>query len=243
MKRGIEITKLILAILGFIVSLIAIGFSYWNFRNQSYIERAGRGDPIAQIFLADYYFNTGKYDESFYWYTILSSMDCSYQAIACNNLGYMYAKGLGLSDEYPINVNRNERAFELFFVAGELGQPTAVINTVIFLRNNQEENFKNYDYGEILSMAEEKLNSTNGLRQGQQIYRRGSFVEQITSSDTYIFVDSSEYVFGFVSSEYKLSDDGTSMRWVYTYNKYKSIPTDRGLKNKDSEDIMYIPYT
>ncbi|MDR2569493.1 MAG: hypothetical protein LBD23_04225 [Oscillospiraceae bacterium] len=242
MKQGIEITKLILAILGFIISLIAIGFSYWNYRSQSYIEKASRGDSSAQIFLADYYFNIGKYDESFYWYTILSTTDCDYQAIACNNLGYMYAKGLGLSDEYPININRNEKAFELFFIASKLGQQTSIINTVIFLRNNHEENFRNYDYGEILSMAEEKMNSTDGLRTGQQTYRQGRFIEQITSSNT--FANSSEYVFRFVSSEYKLSDDGSSMKWIFTYNKHKAIPVDRsgGLMNIDTDDIMYIPY-
>lgn len=62
--------------------------------NNDYHAKANAGDVYSQLFLAQHYYEIGEYKDAIYWYkTASSAKDNDYRAIACNNLGYLYAQG------------------------------------------------------------------------------------------------------------------------------------------------------
>jgi len=94
----------LISILALAVSLISLvctvqpNFIPWN---TNYEQRALAGNLRVQMFLANHYFQTEDYEKSLYWYRIAKYRakeikDLRALAIIENNLGYIYAVGLGI---------------------------------------------------------------------------------------------------------------------------------------------------
>ena len=135
-------------ILGVIGIFIAARTLIWTVRpqlisgNDDLTRKANAGDIISQMQLAEHYYEVGEYDDAIYWYKIASTHTGEYQPIACNNLGFLYAKGYGLADESGMEVLRYPKALRLFAVAYDAGQATADNELLSIIEDNGEETLR-----------------------------------------------------------------------------------------------------
>ncbi len=111
----------IVSVLLSIVALIAALYPQLIFGNDNLLSKANAGHAKSQMLLAEHYFEIGEYKDSIYWYKVASANKSRYQAVACNNLGYLYAKGYGLSENEIDGFYRQERAVRLFAEAYRIG--------------------------------------------------------------------------------------------------------------------------
>ena len=58
--------------------------------NEDNMLKAKMGNVYSQVYVADYYYEAGKEDESLYWYRKASESDNKFGDIACNNLAFLY---------------------------------------------------------------------------------------------------------------------------------------------------------
>jgi len=102
----LEIIKSIISmILGPAVAITALIFTLnptLNKRNMNYEQQALMGDIEAQMFLADYNYQVGKFETSVYYYNVIlkrpkteNAHERLYAVIANNNLGYLYMNQMG----------------------------------------------------------------------------------------------------------------------------------------------------
>lgn len=125
----------------------------WIWGNNDFLAMANAGDVSSQIYLADLYYRTGRYEDSIYWYSIASIHSGEIQGVAYNNLAYLYAKSLGVNgtDE---NAFIYERAYKLFKEAalffdekGDIDHKTnAERNALQCLVSHSTEDFSDINY-------------------------------------------------------------------------------------------------
>ena len=145
---AITFTQIMLAIVAIGISFIALivsilpQFIPWN---SNKYDRANAGDVEAQMFLADHFFEIGDYNEAIYWYKIASSEEGKYQAIACNNLGYIYATAFVPTDETSYN-SKLIKAYQSFSKASRLGLKSGRENAAMILYINSPEDFPDINY-------------------------------------------------------------------------------------------------
>lgn len=89
--------------------------------NDNLLNKANAGHAKSQMLLAEHYFEIGEYEDSIYWFKTASANDGKYKAVACNNLGYLYAEGFGFPEDEIDGFYRYERALMLFAEAYEVG--------------------------------------------------------------------------------------------------------------------------
>ena len=104
--------------------------------NSNLVNKANAGHVESQMQLAEHYYEVGEYDGAIYWYKIASSSDGEYQPVAYNNLGFLYAKGYGLSNESGMEVYRYPKALRLFAEAYDAGQATTDNELLSIIRDN-----------------------------------------------------------------------------------------------------------
>ncbi len=104
--------------------------------NNNLINKANAGHTKSQMQLAEHYYEVGEYDDAIYWYKIASTSSGKYQPIACNNLGFLYAKGYGLADESGMEVYRYPKALRLFAEAFDAGQATTDNEILSIIEDN-----------------------------------------------------------------------------------------------------------
>ena len=104
----------LLKLLGFLISIAALGLSLVNTLkpdlipwNMNFEQRALFGDTKAQMYLANHCFQTNKYSESIRYYDMavesaLKKGDSKSLLIAQNNLGYFYATGTEVKQNWGI---------------------------------------------------------------------------------------------------------------------------------------------
>ena len=115
----------IVSAFGVLLALITLATTLYPqivWGNQNHVNRANAGDAYSQMFLAEHYYEIGEYNDSIYWYKLASvnTQNSDYQAVACNNLGFLYAKGYGLSDYELEGIHRYAKAILLFAKAHEI---------------------------------------------------------------------------------------------------------------------------
>lgn len=117
----VECLQLILVITASMTLIFSI-YPQLKPNNANLMERANAGDVKAQLQLAHFYYETGDYSESIYWYKmmIVSSDAGEYKALAYNNLGYLYSNGYGLATEAVSEEKRLNIALEFFEKSAEL---------------------------------------------------------------------------------------------------------------------------
>ncbi len=147
LKITIEIGTVLIALMALLFS-IRPQLLPWN---NNHFERANAGDVESQMFLADHYFEIGDYKEAIYWYKLASAIKGEYQAKACNNLGYIYAMGWGLSENELDLSSRLSKAYQSFKKASNLGLENGTKNAIMILRSNSAEDFPGIDYVNALS--------------------------------------------------------------------------------------------
>ena len=107
------VERIISLLLGPLVAITALVFSLnptLNRRNMNYEQRAQAGDIKAQMFLADYYYQSDDINRSIFYYLMVLERsktvksNAPYDLMAYNNLGYIYANVL----------EDNERAEQYF---------------------------------------------------------------------------------------------------------------------------------
>lgn len=156
LKKYAEILTLIsvfIAAISFITSLYP-GLKFWS---NDYLEKANAGHIKSQFFLAEHYRLTGNYEQSIYWYTIASTNAGRDQRIACNNLGWLYANGYGLSDHEKEGNQRFERAYLLFKIASERGLECGTYNMKLLICKTDKELFSQ----DVRSEIQEYLDKEN----------------------------------------------------------------------------------
>lgn len=141
---------------------------WWN---DDCVAKAKAGDEYSQIILAEHYYEIGEYDEAIYWYKMASlSNNKMYKSVACNNLGYLYANGYGLSDYEKDGYRRYEIAFELFKKAIQEGCVKSESNVLTLLKTNSRDYFPTIDYDlELAELAydEESIIESTGIEYRQ----------------------------------------------------------------------------
>lgn len=95
-----------------------------------YLSKAKSGDTYSQMWVAKHYKEIGKYDDSIYWYINVINSDNKYQAIAYNNLGWLYVNGFGLYECDMYDSKRYDEAFNMFYKASKLGLEEGTRNAV-----------------------------------------------------------------------------------------------------------------
>lgn len=150
--------EIILAVLsGSAVAGLALIFTIFPWLkpwNTDYEEMADAGHAESQMRLAQLAFDTGDYSAAISWYEMASENEEEYQAVACNNLGYLYATGRGLADKEGDKGYYNKRAYQLFrkalcCKAEYQGRSEAATNCAALLLTNGKEGFPNIDEKEI----------------------------------------------------------------------------------------------
>lgn len=208
--------SVIIAALSF-VSSIYPQVIWWN---DNYIKKANTGDVYSQIFLANHYYEIGDYGESIYWYKIASTAEKSnYRYFAYNNLGYLYAKGLGFSENYNEELCRFEKALLLFEKAAEYNKiPSDNIRLLLELYSKEDfPRISNTEYEELLAR-----------------YDVNNCVESVSfeycdiSHGPTFWKDNKKYVGG----QYVVTMDGTG-KYLYRVYTYKKDATVRASKEAD----------
>lgn len=97
-------------------------------KSTDYLSKAKEGDVYSQMWIAKYLKDAGNYDDAIYWYLIASERDSEYQAIAFNNLGWLYLNGYGIKEYSKFSQVRYDKAFEMFYRASELGSEIGTYN-------------------------------------------------------------------------------------------------------------------
>lgn len=95
-----------------------------------YLSRAKSGDVYAQMRMAKLFKEANNYADSIYWYINAAEQESKYQAIAYNNLGWLYANGYGLNEYPKISSYRYDKAFTMFYNASQLGLTVGMDNMV-----------------------------------------------------------------------------------------------------------------
>ena len=130
------------SILGVFSIIMAAISLIWNVHpqlipwNDDLTAKANAGHVESQMQLAEHYYEVGEYDDAIYWYKIASTSSGKYQPIACNNLGFLYAKGYGLADESGMEVYRYPKALRLFAEAFDAGQATTDNEILSIIEDN-----------------------------------------------------------------------------------------------------------
>jgi len=199
-----------------IVTLVIGMYPQLIWRNTNHIERANAGDADSQMFLADHYYETGEYSESIYWYKILATTEKGdYSYLACNNLGYLYANGYGISE------NINEESFRFEKAAEHVEAATSNICTL--LEASSKEDFPtigNNRYESLLAQYEVNNNIESISYEFFDI-----------SYGTLFWRDNKKYVGGL----YVVNSDGVGKYFyrVYTYAENAGV-------NNTTEKYIYI---
>ncbi len=144
MKRAADVTNnrlqtisLIVSVLVFFVSIIGLLIQVFPQINCLSVDielKAKAGDEKSQILTAEKYIQAGDYSSAIYWYKKASQKDGYYQAIAYNNLGWLYINGYGLLQIGEFDSMRYQEAFKCFLRASELGSETGRKNAIITVR-------------------------------------------------------------------------------------------------------------
>ncbi len=141
-RDRLDIFSKIVDILGAISIAIAAISLIWNVRpqwipwNDDLTGKANAGHVKSQMQLAEHYYEVGEYDDAIYWYKIASTSSGKYQSIACNNLGFLYAKGYGLVGESGVEVYRYPKALRLFAEAYDIGKAMADNELLSIIEDN-----------------------------------------------------------------------------------------------------------
>lgn len=214
-----------------VIAIVTLAISMYPqliWKNTNHIEKANSGDIYSQIFLADHYYEIGEYNDAIYWYKVASTTknhNLSY--IAYNNLGFLYAKGYGISD-FNEDWYRLEKALSLFIKAAKYSK-TAIDNLCILLKTSSRNDFPNISntqYEELL-LQYDINNSIESI----------SYEYSDISLGPILWKDNKKYVGG----QYVLESNGIGKYFyrVYTYKEsnvvleqYKYIPPDKYNINK-----------
>ena len=205
----------VMSFAGVVIDIIAIGISVvalltsilpqllpWN-SNQ--YEKANAGDVDAQMFLADHFFEIGDYNESIYWYKIASSEGSKYRAIACNNLGYIYATTYDTSDEISYH-DKLMKAYQSFLKAGELGLEMGRENAAMILYNNSPDDFPQINY----EMELGKL-----MPNGKTKVKESRYVSFYTYKGYSFWENNTEYTYS--GSRTEIIEEEGIVKTVYAY--------------------------
>lgn len=150
-----ENAKLVISALG-VLSIIFAGLTfifsaYPQLKpfNTNLTEMANAGDINSQLKLAHYHHDIGNFTESVYWYSMVYLSGCQddRRAVACNNLGWLYAKGYGLSDEALSLKDRLKISFDLFdqsITSNQKAKNALCENRYLILATFGEEFFDDY---------------------------------------------------------------------------------------------------
>lgn len=197
----VDLLALFLAAAAFIVSINPQVIP-WNYDN---FAKANAGDTYSQMFLAEHYYEIGDYEQAIYWYKLSSIEKSEFQPYAFNNLGYLYAKGFGLSEYETDGYRRFEIALNLFLKANQEGVEISNHNAKSLLTTYPKEYFPNTDYYELLEllMCDEPY-VIRCLYEKTYIYKGVTFWE-----------NSKKYIYSGSSIE-STPDKGT--RTIYNYH-------------------------
>lgn len=228
------------SILGFLSIILTAISLIWTvcpqcfFWNNDLPGKANAGHVESQMLLAEHYYEVGEYDDAIYWYKIASSSSGEYQPIACNNLGFLYAKGYGLSDESGMEIYRYPKALRLFAEAYDAGQATTDNEILSIIEDNGTNTLRCFwdecdtdsdNDSEIMSawrgIAESKKAVSSRAYQSFETYKGKTYQE----GDTY-YVYSGPYVGS--------SENGELPR---TYHRYYAVTY---APNTDPYDPQFI---
>jgi len=151
-----ELIAIVLSCLAFIISFLTLALTVFpqiNPWNMNHEQKAFAGNVGSQFFLADYYYEIGDYSKSIFWYKIIRENTSDNNAVALNNLGYLYSSRLGLVENEIKNFE--EEALGYYLKARNIGCKYATLNAYLILYNNDVDRFPDYDYEVELSVAEQ----------------------------------------------------------------------------------------
>lgn len=88
---NIRVVKIAVFLIIFIYLIFSVSTIYkYLVNNEDNMLKAKIGNVYSQVYIADYYYEAGKEDESLYWYRKASESDNKFGNIACNNLAFLY---------------------------------------------------------------------------------------------------------------------------------------------------------
>lgn len=208
-----------------IVTLLISMYPQLIWRNTNHFEKANAGNVYSQLFLADHYYEIGEYGESIYWYKIASTSEKSnYSYVACNNLGYLYANGYGISDNFSEEFYRFEKALLLFDKAAKYFEAPRN-NIRILLKTSSKENFPN--------ISENRYDSLLAQYEVDNLVESVSYEYCDISYGTIFWKGNKKYVGG----QYVVNSDGVGQYFyrVYTYAENTDVDVS-------SEKYTYINF-
>ena len=239
-RDWLDFISKVVSILGFLSIIMAAITLIWNVHpqwipwNNDLPGKANAGHVESQMQLAEHYYEVGEYDDAIYWYKIASSSSGEYQPIACNDLGFLYAKGYGLSNESGMEVYRYPKALRLFAEAYDAGQATTDNEILSIIEDNGTDPLRCFwdecypsrgDYTDTMSAWEDvaKMKQTVTSREyiTTELYKGPTFQD----GNTY-------YTYSGVVAE--PGDNGYLLR---SYHKYYAVTYE---PNTDPYDPQFI---
>jgi len=230
-RKHIDIS-IIIAVLSLVISVLSFLFATFpqlNPFNSNIVEKANAGDLKSQLMLAEHYYEISDTAESIYWYKIASAQESAYQAMALNNLAYIYANVDSLAEWDRFTL---VKAYKIFLKAGEMGEPSAYRNAYILLHKIPEDVL--IIEGNSLQSEKEKIKEileASGMfsKELKDIQYSLEYVGPSEDLIDYDFDDSSKYVQVAIESELKTVQDDHGNPypvWYTKYNTYKVVKTN-----------------
>ena len=214
------------SILGFLSIILTAISLIWTvcpqcfFWNNDLPGKANAGHVESQMLLAEHYYEVGEYDDAIYWYKIASSSSGEYQPIACNNLGFLYAKGYGLSNESGMEVYRYPKALRLFAEAYDAGQATTDNELLSIIEDNGTDTLR-YFWDECYTDSEndsETMSAWRGIAESSKTESSQTY----KSFETYkgVAFQEGDTYYTYSGPYTGLDENGSLLR---TYHSYYAV--------------------
>lgn len=213
------------------------GALYLYFVNSSdYFKKAEHGNVYSQVYVADYYHETGNEDECVYWYTVASTSSSKYGNIACNNLAYLYWQKHKADGDLEIYLSR---IYELLKKSALGGNKTGEENLYRFV----------YYYDFVYEQNEDDRRKTLDLLIGDSFIRDYANFRQEVWEDAGTITVKDKIMFSDDYTKYELKDisrtldkdDDTKIITTRVYTvKESSLNPDRMVLEYDSDINKHV---
>lgn len=235
-----QVISNILSFIAIVISIIALLFTTsprYNFFSNDIYKKAEDGDFESQMFLGQNYYDVGRYEESYYWFSRAAFQEEENVDIAWAALGFILGSGK-INDSANLISNR-EKTKLYYDKAITFAQPEnekqITINYLLFLLSNEKPKVEYDENGEQLS-----TNSDDFIRENIDLIK--SLLNKLYDLDCQISeyieflgfpINDSEYLYQYIVNKRIMLK-----RWEYDYTKYDY---NGSLSfTKDNEKLMLV---
>ena len=198
--------------------------------NEDNMLQAKMGNVYSQVYVADYYYEAGKEDESLYWYRKASESDNKFGDIACNNLAFLYWQKHKADGDLELYL---PKIYGLIKKAALNGNRTGVENlySFVYYFGLDDYEFNEKDKKRIWDILVEDgfINDPTNFR--QEVWEDAGIIikDTMLSSDRY-----TRYTVRSTSGSLDINDH-TKIVTYYTYTvKESSLKPDKMILKYDS---------